>query len=64
MSQSNLQARLYVGNQVEVVATGSEIKNLIVVLSSKLECETSGMSGDIIDTCRQQVVYRCCRSGY
>jgi hypothetical protein len=64
MAKGHLLARLYVGGDVEVIGRAENKVHLMVVLSSRLEEEASGISGDIIDTSCNQVIYRCCRSSF
>jgi hypothetical protein len=64
MTRGNLLARLFVGNRIEVIAQDSNKGQLMVLLSSRLEREGVGTSGDIFDVSINQVVYRCCRSAY
>ena len=64
MTNGHLLARLYIGGDVEVIARAENKVQLMVVLSSRLEQEASGISGDILDLKHNQVIYRCCRSAY
>lgn len=62
MRKGHLQARLYLGNRTELVATNNDKARLVVLLSSRLEREKLSATGDIVDTELNEVVYRCCRS--
>ena len=64
MRKGHLHARLYLGNKTELVAINKDKARLVVLLSSRLERERPGASGDIVDTQRDEVVYRCCRTSY
>ena len=64
MENKTLQARLHIGNHMEVIANDDEKTALIVLLSSRLEDERSGAIGEIYDLSCKEVVYRCRRSAY
>ena len=62
MQKGHLQARLYVGNKVELIGCNKDKARLVVLLSSRLEQERGGASGDIFDSAVKKVIYRCRRS--
>lgn len=64
MRKGHLQARLYLGNRIELVATNSDKSRLVVLLSSRLEKERLGVCGDIVDTQKGEIIYRCSRDSY
>ena len=62
MRKGHLQARLYLGDRTELIATNDDKARLVVLLSSRLEKEKLDATGDIVDIELNEVVYWCCRS--
>ena len=64
MNEGCFQARLHIGNKVEILGHHASKSCLVVALSSRLEEEPSGTSGDIIDIKKRKIIYQCCKRSY
>ncbi len=62
MRKGHFEARLYLGNRTKLVASNNNKARLVVLLSSSLEKEKLGVSGDIVDTHLNEVLYLFYRS--
>ncbi len=63
MDQNNqehrYQARILVRSAVIFTTLGDDLDELIALVNAKVESESSGTEGEIIDLSSQEIVYRC-----